>query len=1508
MKSKKNKKILIGVFVFIFVLIGSFLIYKVVFANQDDNKIKIKSAKIESILTGSTNYDQYDGTGNTNIDLSSVENYLPGYDSNGYNRIVRSFDSISYNFDILIGAKEGNGDFYNKTVNVIVELTEDEAKYVAFERNVTAGETTHTYSFDGIDSTGNAKKTVTLYVLGAPNGTSINPKFTIKESTDQDAGVVLGKNTTDSNNYEISNDNYRTTAGFQNYMPTVVSSKPATIKTEVLSETESQKATYNNKTGRYVTLVSGLYIEGDIYKGMKGLDVPTGNITFDMTISQDGNDSVILKNEWARLYGANKVEDIESVLVDLPYSTPDSNKEQKQVKSPGAMSVVIDNNKYKTTVTDYKPTYDFPSLTSNDKEIENKYYIGTYAYTVFSPRANEDGKNNINVSAEMNSVTATGTNNETYQVNSSTKTALNEYYQSGDHSFSTGFYIGEKKLNTDTTVGSISKGSDLIYKTSFNYKKTASDEGLKEVIKINPNAFRVFNYSDEESIAIELNCDDKECDNISKDDFEIKFLTGDYKNTSYSISSVDTRLNEEDKAAITNACSNLDFSSMSNDQILNIYGGPCVQYISGEEGSYSKINDAKDENGTEIPITKVVVQTKQGVTIPDNITIDVKVKLRVRNVTDLTRLYQAATVISSSDYDTVLKYYYPNGVAVVDPNNYTLPTIAGNNVININSVSYADSVRIANYTSDQEITVLNKTDDGKMKKTYNTSDNETITYNIKPIIADENEKVGADDVWFVKYVRIAVELPKELEYIPDADTDKYLVNSYSSGNNTYLEYQLPFTKPNVENGNVQFKAKLSPKISEAATPVTIQSQINALNVNKEIDNSLFGESIKEFTIYANGSANVFLEQTVGSAGTTVEKDTEFSYLLSAYNNTTREVNNYEIIDILPSNGDTNESVVHGTYEVKLSVPSSLGSAKLYCSTQKYEELSKEIGSSKNTWIECSDITENYKQVTAIRVSNITIQPNSATEQIELKIKPTNNNYSDKYINDFIGGSEEYSKNVSNKIGVNVVGRTISGKVFYDINENGIQDEGDKYVSDIPVTLYKVDGDKNTKIAEATTNKDGKYEFKNLDIGKYYVDMNYDGKKYDLTLRYASTDQNIDSDAYKVTDTLARISNKKTPEEPFGLLLTRDIIKLENCDMGLIPRYSFEFDIKKYITKVDLSYRGKVVTTNYNNQTKVLVSVKDSLQATAKVYYGIAITNNSTKSGYVTELEENIPDGLVFDSTEDLNKDWVYINGKAYSTSLANEIIKPGETKYLQIVLYMPARNDGKSFINTVSIADMAEYEPEKTPDEKEYENTNNYQVGDSVDYAGLGWHVIDTENMDDGTQNVTLLADSGSISTKMGHTSSTGQVYKWGDSNINYSLNSNSLNLALDYGILVETPVCNDASGLQVASYGGSVSGTCQSGDFVNSRVRLLTTEEYTRITNSSLSNIEWLTGSQDYWLESSDDTRPIYDMYGKTTIANTSVNKASYISTDGIKSDNASALKEIRPVITISSRNILFE
>ena len=464
---------------------------------------------------------------------------------------------------------------------------------------------------------------------------------------------------------------------------------------------------------------------------------------------------------------------------------------------------------------------------------------------------------------------------------------------------------------------------------------------------------------------------------------------------------------------------------------------------------------------------------------------------------------------------------------------------------------------------------------------------------------------------------------------------------------------------------------------------------------------------------------------------------------------------------------------------------------------------------------------------------------------------------------------------------------------------------------MPVTLYKLTSDNNMKkISDATTDNDGKYMFKDLDVGRYKIRANYNSSLYDLTLRYATEDTTKDSDGYKVDDNIIEISNKRTPDESDGIGVTGKIESIKDMNIGLISRKTFGFDIKKYITRIDLNYNNTLNTLNYDNQTKVLLSVRNSLRATAKVYYGIEITNNSTSSGYVKLINEDIPIGLTFNSSDELNKDWFYSGGEIRSIALENDLINPGEKRYLTIALDMPSQTEARTFINTVTLLEV-----EKKDNEIESINaiaSNTYKVGEAVRYAGIDFHVINTVDKDN-EQILTLLADSKTVSKKMGHMTSGSSVYRWSDSEINKYINNSFINEnSLNLPILVDTSVCDDASGLQSASYGGTLKseGKCVSNMYNTYKVRLLTENEYNSLKQSNNSDLSWLYDSSDFWLMNSVYKEQKHDSYGNITSDTDVKNYAKYVNKTNSTVQNATVntVKEVRPVITVSSKNIIPE
>lgn len=1526
MNIKNNKKMYYGIAI-LGLLIISFLVYGFIGrADTNANKIAMNKIKMTGITTGTGKFTDDGLNYADSTSYTKTSGYTAGNDSNGNNRIVRSFDTLTYHFDYSIKGKNDSNDYEDRSVNIKVTIPDSISKYVTFDPNEVAGQNTHTYTFSGIDTYGTFKNDITLYVLGAPNGTEINPTFEIQESTNNDGNylVTLG-NAGNTNNYEYdidSSSKYSTTSsvqGFSNYMPTVVSSKTANVRFKLLNQTnEGQKATYDNKTGRYLTYVLGVELVGDDESGIKGYTMPKDDISFNINSTQNGNtNSSIIESGWLRTYGNETISSIEPISVSLPYS---SGSTDQKVKAPGKISLTGNS----VSISGYDLTYNPVRVNADGSSLSNaEHVIGTYAITAFSQRNADDLRNDITNSLTINNISLKDTTNANIPVDVVSSNIVNKYYENVDYSLNTEILneAGEK-LADKKGQASTSKGTTTMLRTTFNYNKTLSDQGLKEVIKIDPNAFR-FIPSGNKDINIKIESPDNK---LTENDFEIKYVSGDFNNSNYSVSSIDSRLNPEDLSLAQSSCPN-NISSLSNDQIMNLYGGPCIKANANSEEIFDSIASAKTADNKEIPITKVVVQTKKGITLPDNVKITIDINVRVRNVSDITRTYQMTTVASSSDYDSTLTYYSPRITndenSITNPNNYKKTVYAGNDVpqdgLDKDS-PWGDTLKIVNFTSRQVVSVKNKNADGSMKLNYNVNSNTTLNYNIKTIISDNNEQVGADDTWFINHLRVYVTLPEDLIYVKDKSLGNPEV--IDNAGQTILVYTLPYTKPNMKIGEINFKAIINPKLKGSRKEITVTSRADAININGEKDTSYFDLLSGSLRIYATGIENVIVSQKVGEEGSVIEKNGGFSYILSAYNNTDNIIEDYSILDILPSNNDKNGSKISGTYKVKVTLPSSQGTAKVYCSTKAYNQLTNEVLDSNNEFKPCN-ATSEYVDATAIRIDSIKLNKNSQMDDIKVSVKTNNNTYDDKYINSFAGASETYSQNESNKIEVRVVSRNISGRVFIDSNDNGIEDEKESHIKDIPLTLYKLDTEnKLTEIENTVTNEEGKYIFKNLDVGRYKIRASYNKEAYDLALRYATIDTAVDSDAYKISEGVVEISNKRIPNESDGIKLTREIETADNMNIGLVPRSTFGFNIDKFITKVDLTYNNTLETHEYLNQKLVKEDVRSSLNAYAKVYYGIRIDNKSTSAGYVKLINENIPNGAVFDSNDPINKDWFYTNGQLQNISLANDLIEPGDSRYLTIALNIPPQKEYRSYVNTVTILDIEPYNPQElAPDTTP--NSNTYEVGEAVTYAGVNWHVIGTETVGD-EQHVTLLADSDDSNMEMAHTTTDNDTYKWSDSLINKYINSSYLaSNNLNTPILIDNSICDDASGLPVASYGGTLraDGTCQSGVYTTSKVRLLTEAEFGKLTSSEthLSDLSWLYGNKDFWLQNSVFVPQDHDVYGRINDITVVKNLAKFLnkndgtvqtgySTNKSEWKRSNLRKEVRPVITISNKNIIAE
>lgn len=1503
-KENKRKYLFYGI-VAVLLLLSTFIIKAAMGVNADDNNVTIKSAKVSSIKTGVGSFDSEDGI--VEDADGNMTSHTAGADSSDSNRLVKSNDQINYGFDFSIGGINNDNAYYTRTVEVTVNLSTEEAKYVSFDANKTPGETTNKYEFNNISSTGGEySESITLYVVNAPDNVEIAPKFSfvVKDST-SNTPVVLGRNDSGNLDYKYENGQYKNTnrSTVANYLPTIVSSVAASAQYQITPYAEGQKAMYDSQLGRFFTGVVSVYVPST-----KGTYVSEENISLPVSTSTDGSGTIVLNDNWVRLYDGKLVDTIDSVVVNAPYSIEGGGTSNNQTRFPGS----VNYSGGTMNISGFKVPVNGPGVSATGEIVpNNNKIIGTYAISFFSPRTKTDGKNPVNVTLNV------GNQNVTFS---------NNYYEVSDYNLESGFYdeTGSSRLTKyinengilENLPSSTSKGSTIVYKTNFKYKKTGSDSGLKQVLKVDPIAFRVIPFTDKKDVEVKIICGSEECKDITSEDFEFKFITGDWNAGEYAITDVDPRVSEENQAYASNQCSALasNLGTYSREQVMNLYGGPCIK--GNNEEIFDKVNDARNtETDAEKAITKVVVQTKDGVVLPDSAIVEISVKLRIRNVADITRTYQSNVVLSTSDTDSELYYFVPtikeNATDdILNANNYTRSSITGTDITLNSTAPYGDSLRVVNFTARQDLTVTNTKQDGTLKTSFSVDENEIIQYKLSTNIQDFNEQVGADDVWYLKAVKMNVTIPKELDYVADASLGNPEVIDNTNGVKT-LVYTIPWTKANFKIPDIYFNTKLSYSLVGSRVPITVTATFNPININDEYDASVIQAKTANFVIYGTQSTTVLLSQT-NEGRTVVDRNSEFTYLLHAYNNSGKDVTNYIIEDVLPFNKDGRGSEFSGNYEVKVTLPSSQPRAQVYCSNKDSKTITTQVNSNDNDFKDCN-ATEEFVKATAIRITGIDLSNGQTMDPIRVTIKTKGNKYSEKYVNSFRGEGDEMVSKESNKIKFSIINRRITGKVFIDSNQDGVKNESEKTVSGIHTTLYKVENGKLTEASKTIdTDKNGNYKFENLEPGFYRVRLEYSNATYDLALRYGSENTATDSDAYKISDGLAEISGKFVPGTRDGIDLTVfDNNNVENMDMGLIPRQVFGFTMKKYITQVDLNYNNTLDSKKYNNESTVSINVRNTLNATAKVYYGMAITNTSTIAGYIKNVHENLPQDLIFDENDPYNAQWKKVGNELQSTVYENDLVEPGETKYLQIALFMPNRETGNTFINNVS-ADVEKYVPQELAKEAEFK-TDTYDIGDDVDFAGVDWHVIDVTDNEDGSQNVTLLADSGTISSPKEN--GTGSVYKWGNSPIlsfinDYSENGWLSKNTINHSILLDQVVCNDASSLQNTSFGGSLldAGTCTSNDYVTTKVRLLNEADYNRIKAKGLNEFDWFRGTMNYWTMDAVDSTINRDVYGVQT--NSGVNDLSkYInSTSGniLADKSMTETLEVRPVITISSKNII--
>lgn len=272
---------------------------------------------------------------------------------------------------------------------------------------------------------------------------------------------------------------------------------------------------------------------------------------------------------------------------------------------------------------------------------------------------------------------------------------------------------------------------------------------------------------------------------------------------------------------------------------------------------------------------------------------------------------------------------------------------------------------------------------------------------------------------------------------------------------------------------------------------------------------------------------------------------------------------------------------------------------------------------------------------------------------------------------------------------------ISGIAWVDQNQDGKRSEEEKRLAGVPVMLLHAENGKivqdivTKKDKKQETNQDGEYAFSNLQPGKYMVIFLYDSGTYGVTLyKQAGVNDNQNSDAVQVNVVYEGIKRVAGASDT----LTINSENISNIDIGLVLSPKFDLKLDKVISRITLSDAKGTDVYDYRDEkvAKLDLNQKTAVGSSIMVEYKIKVTNEGAVPGYAKKIVDYMPSDMKF--TSELNKDWyVADNGtNLYNASLANTLIKPGETKEVTLLLTKKITESNMGIVNnTAEIAESS---------------------------------------------------------------------------------------------------------------------------------------------------------------------------------------------------------------------------
>ena len=589
---------------------------------------------------------------------------------------------------------------------------------------------------------------------------------------------------------------------------------------------------------------------------------------------------------------------------------------------------------------------------------------------------------------------------------------------------------------------------------------------------------------------------------------------------------------------------------------------------------------------------------------------------------------------------------------------------------NLGSYGAGQSLLIVAGNLTVDYSVSDVTSAGSTKTNYDLGRGEnTVEYTIKPQLTSEvvDGAIKESNVT----VTITVTLPKGLTYVPgSSDYEEPQIIENNDGSTT-----LVWEIYNCTVGEVIREINFEAKIDEESTNGTQYESTVVASADK-IGTYVPSTRTDSITIQITNLATHRLYKEVEES--IVEKNEQIKYKIVYENKTEDPVSNFQLLDILPYNGDSRGTNFNGTYildniNIIQTVNGTIqetSNLKLY--TTNSEDVknmtAKDNGiGTDSIWTEKTIGNTLNENATGIAVKGAIAGKTKI--ELEITIQPNNNKAKDIYGNNTM--AQVYTDSEQMQTGIvqaQVVSRKIEGKVWEDSNRNGVIDDDEKFMEGTVVKL--LNSTDNAEVTRTTTNEQGEYEFTDIAKGTYKVEVEIDDL-HELTDKEVGTNREINSkfnQDTKQTDEIARLNTVQSPE----------IIEY-NINAGLI-KITYNITTKVEGVGGNITGEGEAI---YESVDKGEDSKKDIIVSPNVGYRVASITVNGEPIEFTEEknhtvilnkfinMQENKEVVVTFkkietsvlvhhykeNTTEQLSKD-VTINGEVgdqYTTQVATDI-------------------------------------------------------------------------------------------------------------------------------------------------------------------------------------------------------------------------------------------------------------